>query len=119
MANYFGQSRSEEITSERNVEAQSTFATSTLVEDVEKAVPAKAATAENQHKSPYGCVIETSCSKTGCGAIFEGKVQLLNQALLDLGMGRYQWFLFLMTSVGWFLDSVSAVPYPTCFAGKD
>ncbi|KAJ0421355.1 major facilitator superfamily domain-containing protein [Aspergillus carlsbadensis] len=105
MAIEYTHSSMEEITQERNVEAQSTFATSTLVADVEKAAPAKAATAATQHKSLYGSAIDTSCSKTGCGAIFEGKVQLLNQALLDLGMGRYQWFLFLMTGVGWFLDS--------------
>ncbi|KAL3488035.1 major facilitator superfamily domain-containing protein [Aspergillus germanicus] len=105
MANEYLHSSTEEITQEGNIEAQSTFATSTLVADVEKPAPAKAATAGNQHKSLYGAGIETSCSKTGCGAIFEGKVQLLNQALLDLGMGRYQWILFLMTSAGWFLDS--------------
>jgi hypothetical protein len=27
--------------------------------------------------------------------------------MLDVGMGKYQWLLLLMTGVGWFLDSVS------------
>ncbi|KAL3461017.1 major facilitator superfamily domain-containing protein [Aspergillus heterothallicus] len=105
MAKEYLESVSEEIVQERNVEAQSTFATSTLVADVEKATPAKSAVTETQHKSLFGAVIDTSCSKTGCGVLYEGKVQLLNKALLDLGMGKYQWCLFLMTGVGWFLDS--------------
>ncbi|KAL2837626.1 major facilitator superfamily domain-containing protein [Aspergillus pseudoustus] len=105
MAKEYLDSVSEEMSQERNAEAQSTFATSTLVADVEKATPAKVTSAETQHKSIYGMVIDTSCSNTGCGAVFEGKLQLLNKAMLDLGMGKYQWFLFLMTGVGWFLDS--------------
>ncbi|KAL4924522.1 sugar transporter [Aspergillus undulatus] len=64
MARGYPEPATEEISSERNVEAQSTFATSTLAPDLEKAL-----------------------------------------ALLGIGMGRYQWFLFLITSVGWFLDS--------------
>ncbi|KAL4805601.1 MFS general substrate transporter [Aspergillus unguis] len=95
----------DEIIPDRNVEAQSTFATSTLVADVEKSPPRKTTVAETEHKSIFGSVIDTSPSRTGSGAVLEAKAQLLNQALLDIGMGRYQWFLFLITSVGWFLDS--------------
>ncbi|KAL4951031.1 major facilitator superfamily domain-containing protein [Aspergillus filifer] len=104
MAKEYPGSAADEISSERNVEAQSTFATSTLVPDLEKAPGHKSATTI-QHKSIHGSIIDTSCSKTGSGAVFEAKAQLLNQALLDIGMGRYQWFLFIITSVGWFLDS--------------
>ncbi|RDW86260.1 uncharacterized protein DSM5745_02902 [Aspergillus mulundensis] len=88
-------------------ETQSTFATSTLVPDLEKAPRSKACGKEPEYKSIYGSVIDTSCSQTGAGAdaVLRAKAQLLNQALLDIGMGRYQWFLFLITSVGWFLDS--------------
>ncbi|KAL4754867.1 major facilitator superfamily domain-containing protein [Aspergillus terricola var. indicus] len=90
-----------------NTEAQSTFATSTLVTDVEKAPRSKQATRGTGYRSIYGSAIGTSCSRTGAGAgvVLEAKAQLLNQALLDIGMGRYQWFLFIITSVGWFLDS--------------
>ncbi|KAL2827750.1 major facilitator superfamily domain-containing protein [Aspergillus cavernicola] len=90
---------------EINVEAQSTFATSTLVADVEKAPRSKSVLTEKEHKTIYGSIIQTSCSRTGCGAVFEAKAKLVNRALLDIGMGRYQWFLFTITSVGWFLDS--------------
>ncbi|KAL4970159.1 major facilitator superfamily domain-containing protein [Aspergillus stella-maris] len=98
-------SAADEISPERNVEAQSTFATSTLVPDLEKNSGPKSAATASQHKSIYGSVIDISCSKTGSGAVFEAKAQLLNQALLDIGMGRYQWLLLTITSVGWFLVS--------------
>ncbi|KAL4773753.1 major facilitator superfamily domain-containing protein [Aspergillus nidulans var. acristatus] len=90
-----------------NAEAQSTFATSTLVADAEKDPPSKQATRETEYRSIYGSAIDTACSRTGAGAgaVLEAKAQLLNEALLDIGMGRYQWCLFIITSVGWFLDS--------------
>ncbi|KAJ5371744.1 hypothetical protein N7517_003750 [Penicillium concentricum] len=89
----------------RNFEAQSAFA-STLVNDVEKAGPSKISEApEKQHKSLFGVEIETPKVHPGSDAVFAAKAQLLNQALLDMGMGIYQWMLFLMTGVGWFLDS--------------
>lgn len=92
----------------RNFEAQSAFA-STLVNDVEKAGPSKiSAVPDKQHKTLFGLAIETPNIHPGSDAVFAAKAQLLNQALLDMGMGLYQWMLFLMTGVGWFLDSVSS-----------
>ncbi|OQE36698.1 hypothetical protein PENCOP_c011G08094 [Penicillium coprophilum] len=89
----------------RNFEAQSAFA-STLVNDVEKAGPRKISDVlEKQHKSLFGLAIENPKTHSGSDAVFAAKAQLLNQALLDMGMGLYQWMLFLMTGVGWFLDS--------------
>ncbi|KAL4975207.1 major facilitator superfamily domain-containing protein [Aspergillus desertorum] len=97
----------DEVSQAGNAEAQSTFATSTLVADVEKAPRSKQARKETEYISIFGSVIDTSCLRTGAGAgaVLEAKAQLLNQALLHIGMGRYQWFLFIITSVGWFLDS--------------
>ncbi|KAL5002445.1 major facilitator superfamily domain-containing protein [Aspergillus recurvatus] len=97
----------DEVSLAGNAEAQSTFATSTLVADVEKAPRSKQSRTEVEYRSIYGTVIDISCSQTeaGAGAVLEAKAQLLNQALLDIGMGRYQWFLFIITSIGWFLDS--------------
>lgn len=95
------------ITPHRRVEAQSVLA-STLVDDVEKAGPSKTIfQSEKQHKSLLGLNIATPNSHAGTDAAFAAKVQLLNQALLDIGMGKYQWLIFLMTGMGWFLDSVS------------
>lgn len=101
-------SHDDQIRPTRNLEAQSAFA-STLVNDVEKAELSKISEVSDiQHKSPFGLVMETPKIHPGSDAVFAAKAQLLNQALLDMGMGLYQWMLFLMTGVGWFLDSVSS-----------
>ena len=93
------------MTRERNIEAQSAFA-STLVHDVEKAPHPKEAPADRPHTNVYGSTIDTAPAPTGTDAVYAAKAALLNQALMDMGMGLYQWILFGITSVGWFLDSV-------------
>ncbi|PYH91319.1 sugar transporter [Aspergillus ellipticus CBS 707.79] len=88
----------------RNIEAQSAFA-STLVADPEKAPHPKESPSDRQHTNVYGSPIETPTDAAGTDAVYAAKAALLNQALLDMGMGLYQWLLFIITSVGWFLDS--------------
>ncbi|RAK95582.1 MFS general substrate transporter [Aspergillus ibericus CBS 121593] len=95
---------SDSVTRERNIEAQSAFA-STLVHDVEKAPHPKEVPADKPHTNVYGSTIDTATSLAGTDAVYAAKAALLNQALMDMGMGLYQWILFLITSVGWFLDS--------------
>lgn len=80
---------------ERTIEAQSAFA-STLINDVEKSTP----------EGPSHDIIVSIKPQPGTDAVYAAKSALLNQALQDVGMGRYQWLLVLVTSVGWFLDSV-------------
>ncbi|RAH39922.1 MFS general substrate transporter [Aspergillus brunneoviolaceus CBS 621.78] len=92
------------VTRERNIEAQSAFA-STLVADVEKAPHPKESPSDRPHTNVYGSTIDTPTSQAGTDAVYAAKAALLNQALLDMGMGLYQWLLFVITSVGWFLDS--------------
>lgn len=43
---------------------------------------------------------------SGVGEAYETKVAILNQALVDLGMGGFQWKIFAMTGFGWFVDNV-------------
>lgn len=93
------------MTRERNIEAQSAFA-STLVVDVEKAPQSKEVPTDRPHTNVYGSTINTPTSVAGSDAVYAAKAALLNQALMDMGMGLYQWLLFIITSVGWFLDSV-------------
>ncbi|KAF9805967.1 hypothetical protein IEO21_08879 [Rhodonia placenta] len=38
--------------------------------------------------------------------IYEAKARLLNHAVREIGMGRYQWYLFVVAGFGWFSDSV-------------
>ena len=42
----------------------------------------------------------------GTDATYERKVAVINQAILDIGMGRYQWLVFILASFGWFSDVV-------------
>ncbi|PGH26493.1 hypothetical protein AJ80_01807 [Polytolypa hystricis UAMH7299] len=38
--------------------------------------------------------------------VYEAKARLLNQAILDIGMGRYQWQLFIVIGFGWACDNL-------------
>lgn len=33
-----------------------------------------------------------------------GKSKVINKAIQDMGMGRYQWELFVLCGFGWFAD---------------
>lgn len=88
------------------VEAQSAFGASTLMTDVEKQQPSQVAPGPNKRPTTlFGAPVDTAAEETGADRLYGSKAQLLNEALLDIGMGRYQWIMFLATSVGWFLDS--------------
>lgn len=36
---------------------------------------------------------------------YDEKVKILNQAIQDIGMGRFQWVLFVVSGFGWFMDN--------------
>ncbi|GJE95530.1 MFS general substrate transporter [Phanerochaete sordida] len=38
--------------------------------------------------------------------VYTAKARLLNSAIQEIGMGRYQWYLFVVAGFGWFADSV-------------
>lgn len=46
----------------------------------------------------------------GLDPVFEAKADLVNHAIQAMGMGRYQWWLFIVTGFGWFVDQVSFAP---------
>lgn len=54
--------------------------------------------------------IDTSVVPQG-DEVYERKVAVMNQALIDIGMGSFQWKIFAMTGFGWFVDNVSTL-YP-------
>lgn len=48
----------------------------------------------------------------GLDPIYRAKVHCLNQAMQDIGMGRYQWLRFCLTGFGWMADNASILfPY--------
>lgn len=57
-----------------------------------------------RHMNRVGDVIDTSAVQPGTDIIYEKKVALLNEAILDIGMGYYQWWTFVLTGFGWYTD---------------
>ena len=53
--------------------------------------------------------IDTSQVQPGADPVYEAKISVLNEALIDIGMGPFQWKIFMTTGFGWFIDQV-------CFA---
>jgi len=101
-----GTSEIAENPKDKLVEAQSTFA-STLLTDAEKTNPTVVANQGKRHGNFVCNPIDTTPTY-GIDPVYAAKAQLLNEAMLDIGMGRYQWFMLTTTSVGWFLDQVSS-----------
>ncbi|KAL6915136.1 hypothetical protein FSST1_012896 [Fusarium sambucinum] len=42
---------------------------------------------------------------SGVSEVYQRKVAVMNQALVDIGMGSFQWKIFTMTGFGWFVDN--------------
>ena len=51
--------------------------------------------------------IDLTQVQPGADASYEAKISILNQALIDNGMGPFQWKIFATTGFGWFIDNVS------------
>ncbi|KAI0712387.1 MFS general substrate transporter [Earliella scabrosa] len=44
--------------------------------------------------------------EAGIDPVYQAKARLLNEALQDIGMGKYQWYLFMVAGFGWFADNL-------------
>ncbi|CAM1508394.1 Fc.00g052420.m01.CDS01 [Cosmosporella sp. VM-42] len=55
------------------------------------------------HENYHG--IDTRGFPQGADEVYEKKVSIMNEALIDLGMGSFQWKIFAMTGFGWFVDN--------------
>ena len=42
----------------------------------------------------------------GADKAYEQKIAIMNEVLIDLGMGSFQWKIFAMTGFAWFVDNV-------------
>lgn len=42
------------------------------------------------------------------------KSMLINKAVQDIGMGTYNWQLFVLCGFGWFADKYVSIPTTTC-----
>lgn len=60
-----------------------------------------------QYRNRVGDEIDTTTVQPGTDPVYEAKVALMNRAILDLGMGKYQWSMAILTGFGWYTDNVS------------
>ncbi|KAG9090947.1 hypothetical protein FRC07_011974, partial [Ceratobasidium sp. 392] len=44
--------------------------------------------------------------KGSVNPIYQAKAELLNDAIQEIGMGKYQWHLFIVTGFGWLADNL-------------
>ncbi|KAM0332470.1 hypothetical protein ACHAQA_002751 [Verticillium albo-atrum] len=49
--------------------------------------------------------IDMSAIPTGSNIVYEKKIAIMNKALIDIGMGSFQWKIYAMTGFGWFVDN--------------
>jgi len=50
--------------------------------------------------------IDADVSASGHDSAYDRKSKVVNKALIDIGMGRYQWELFFLCGFGWFADNL-------------
>lgn len=50
--------------------------------------------------------IDTELVQPGADEVYEKKIGIMNEALIDLGMRRFQWKVYATTGFGWFVDNV-------------
>lgn len=48
--------------------------------------------------------IEKDLSASGVNSAYDRKSKVINKAIQDIGMGRYQWELFMLCGMGWLAD---------------
>ncbi|KAJ5439314.1 Sugar transporter [Penicillium daleae] len=50
--------------------------------------------------------VESDISTSGRDSLYDRKAKVINRALQDIGMGRYQWELFFLCGFGWTADNL-------------
>jgi len=53
-----------------------------------------------------GASVDDLFEKGAIDPVYQAKSHLLNRAMQEIGMGKYQWYLFVVAGFGWFSDSV-------------
>ncbi|PYH66438.1 uncharacterized protein BO88DRAFT_118849 [Aspergillus vadensis CBS 113365] len=50
--------------------------------------------------------VEADVATSGKDTAYDRKAKLINRAIQDIGMGRYQWQLFALCGFGWLADNL-------------
>jgi hypothetical protein len=79
--------------------------------DSEKGLSAKLVDSGDAYASDPGIPVKTVAlvEEGHVDPCYQAKAQLLNDAIQEIGMGRYQWHLFIVAGFGWFSDNVHSL----------
>ncbi|EGO28741.1 hypothetical protein SERLADRAFT_434644 [Serpula lacrymans var. lacrymans S7.9] len=61
---------------------------------------------ENHFAAPVKVRLDDLYEDEFIDPVYQAKARILNRSIQDIGMGKYQWYLFVVTGFGWFADSV-------------
>ncbi|KAL1974364.1 hypothetical protein VTN31DRAFT_4568 [Thermomyces dupontii] len=50
--------------------------------------------------------VDNEIAASGHDTVYDRKAKVINLAIQDIGMGRYQWQLFILCGFGWFADNL-------------
>ncbi|KAE8147553.1 MFS general substrate transporter [Aspergillus avenaceus] len=50
--------------------------------------------------------VESALASSGHDSAYDRKAKIINRAIQDIGMGRYQWELFFVCGMGWIADNL-------------
>ncbi|GAT28432.1 sugar transporter [Aspergillus luchuensis] len=48
--------------------------------------------------------VDSAVSASGHNSVYDRKAKIINKAIQDIGMGRYQWELYMLCGFGWTAD---------------
>ncbi|KAH9919613.1 MFS general substrate transporter [Fomitopsis serialis] len=75
-------------------------------DDVEKKDAVALTESLSRDPYPHAYAEEDLFEEGAVDAVYQAKARVLNAAVREIGMGRYQWYLFVVAGFGWFSDSV-------------
>ncbi|RAH61170.1 sugar transporter [Aspergillus piperis CBS 112811] len=50
--------------------------------------------------------VDSAVSASGHNSVYDRKAKIINKAIQDIGMGRYQWELYMLCGFGWTADNL-------------
>ncbi|KAI0335702.1 MFS general substrate transporter [Cubamyces sp. BRFM 1775] len=56
--------------------------------------------------TPVGGLYDIIEDENAVDPVYTAKAKILSDALQEIGMGKYQWYLFVLTGFGWFSDNL-------------
>ena len=76
----------------------------TIMADIENKASVAESGSPERAVEPAGVNDEGAIPKGTIDPVYEAKARVLNRAIQDIGMGKYQWQLFTLCGMGWLAD---------------